>query len=66
MQQLDDVDLKNIYDNYPKEDKNDPNYVSRDDLYKKIGGDIYKDYIKHGYNNDGSPNKDYANTCHLG
>lgn len=62
---LSDADLEKIYAAYPKGDPNNPNYVSRDDLYKKIGGAIYDDYIQNGYNADGSVNKDYANTCAL-
>jgi RHS repeat-associated protein len=62
---LTEDDIKKIYDAYPSGDSSDPNFVHRDDVYKNIGGDIYKDYLLHGYDSNGNPNPAYANTCAL-
>lgn len=62
---LSEDDIKNIYDAYPSGDSSDPNFVHRDDVYKNIGGEIYKDYLLHGYDSNGNPNPAYANTCAL-
>jgi hypothetical protein len=58
-------DIKKIYDAYPSGDHWDPNFVSRDDVYKNIGGDIYKDYLINGYDSNGNVNPAYENTCSL-
>jgi hypothetical protein len=52
-----DKQLKNIYENYPKGDEDDPNYVSRDELFKKIGGPLQEWYEKDPSN--------LSNTCAL-
>lgn len=62
---LTDADLKKIYSNYPKGEKDSPNYVSRDELYKMIGGEIYKDYQKNAYTKSGKIRSAYENTCAL-
>ncbi|RVU89880.1 hypothetical protein EH230_14050 [Flavobacterium columnare] len=62
---LTEADIKKIYDAYPSGDTSDPNFVHRDDVYKNIGGDIYNDYLLHGYDSNGNPNPAYANTCAL-
>ena len=60
-----DADLKKIYLNYPKGEKDSPNFVSRDELYKMIGGEIYNDYKKNAYTKSGQIRSAYANTCAL-
>ena len=62
---LSEDDIKNIYDAYPSGDSSDPNFVHRDDVFKNIGGDIYKDYLSNGYDRNGNLNPDYENTCAL-
>ncbi|TRX35410.1 T6SS effector amidase Tae4 family protein [Flavobacterium restrictum] len=62
---LTEDDIKKIYDAYPSGDHSNPNFVQRDDVYKNIGGDIYKDYLSNGYDSSGNANPAYANTCSL-
>ncbi|MFC4815985.1 RHS repeat-associated core domain-containing protein [Flavobacterium sp. GCM10023249] len=55
---LSEADIKKIMDAYPTADK-----MSALELYKTIGGDIYKDVLQNGLKKDGTLKSSYKNTC---
>jgi len=52
---LTDEQIRKIYESYPNANLEDPNFISKAELFKMIGGDLYKEYLKNP--------KFYQDTC---